>query len=88
MCAAPMLSSELPADWVSHEFMHRTEACFRALHERVVRLEQERELYMRPTDDQVERVLRKILAEKCMYNTCGSSFSTLTVLFSFSLEWQ
>jgi hypothetical protein len=42
--------------------MHRTEMCFRALHERLVRLE-ERTL-REPSDEQVERVLRKILAER------------------------
>lgn len=47
--------------------MHRTELCFRALHHRITRLE-ERELLQGPTDEQVERVLRKILAEKCTQN--------------------
>lgn len=42
--------------------MHRTELCFRALHERIIRLEDR--AYRGPTDEQVERVLRKILAER------------------------
>ncbi|KAF1947271.1 hypothetical protein EJ02DRAFT_365485 [Clathrospora elynae] len=45
------------------EFMQRTELCFRGLHERIVRLE-EGEALQGPTDEQVERVLRKILAER------------------------
>ncbi|KAH5462911.1 hypothetical protein HBI30_005490 [Parastagonospora nodorum] len=45
------------------EFMHRTELCFRALHERVMRLEDQQAM-QRPSDEQVERVLRKILAER------------------------
>jgi hypothetical protein len=43
--------------------MHRTELCFRALHERITWLE-ERQALHGPSDEQVERVLRKILAEK------------------------
>ena len=43
--------------------MHRTERCFRQLHERIVRLESG-QTSQGPTDEQVERVLRKILAEK------------------------
>jgi hypothetical protein len=43
--------------------MHRTELCFRGLHERILRLE-ERPSVLEPTDEQVERVLRKILAER------------------------
>ena len=43
--------------------MSRTESCFRALHERIVHLE-ERQAWGSPTDEQVERVLRKILDEK------------------------
>jgi hypothetical protein len=43
--------------------MHRTELCFRALHHRIVWLE-ERQAGQDPSDEQVERVLRKILAEK------------------------
>jgi hypothetical protein len=42
--------------------MHRTELCFRALHERLVRLEDR--TWQGPSDEQVERVLRKILAER------------------------
>lgn len=47
----------------STEFMHRTELCFRAQHERIVYLE-DRQAWQGPTDEQVERVLRKILAER------------------------
>jgi hypothetical protein len=47
----------------SHEFMHRTELCFRKLHERVLLLEQ-RQAVQGPTDEQVERALRKILDER------------------------
>ena len=47
----------------SHEFMRRTELCFRKLHERVLLLEQ-RQAVQGPTDEQVERVLRKILDER------------------------
>lgn len=43
--------------------MQRTEHCFRALHQRVLILE-ERQAWQGPSDEQVERVLRKILAEK------------------------
>lgn len=42
--------------------MHRTEMCFRALHQRIVRLEDR--AFQGPSDEQVERVLRKILAER------------------------
>ncbi|KAH7402442.1 hypothetical protein BKA66DRAFT_404661 [Pyrenochaeta sp. MPI-SDFR-AT-0127] len=55
-------SFERIAAWYS-EFMSRTELCFRALHERIMYLE-ERQAWAGPTDEQVERVLRKILAEK------------------------
>jgi hypothetical protein len=47
----------------SYEFLQRTEDCFRALHDRVSYLE-ERQARNGPSDEQVERVLRKILAEK------------------------
>jgi hypothetical protein len=47
----------------SYEFMHRTELCFRSLHERIIRLE-ERQAWQKPSDEQLERVLRKILAER------------------------
>lgn len=47
----------------SYEFLQRTEDCFRALHERVSYLE-ERQAWHGPSDEQVERVLRKILAER------------------------
>ncbi|KAF2691954.1 hypothetical protein K458DRAFT_354106 [Lentithecium fluviatile CBS 122367] len=50
------------AQWY-HEFMHRVEASFRALHERLEYLER-RQAGQGPTDEQVERVLRKILAER------------------------
>lgn len=43
--------------------MHRTELSFRALHERIMFLEN-RQAWEGPSDEQVERVLRKILAEK------------------------
>ncbi|CAO2657402.1 Nn.00g035280.m01.CDS01 [Neocucurbitaria sp. VM-36] len=45
------------------EFMHRTELSFRALHERITFLE-DRQAWQGPSDEQVDRVLRKILAEK------------------------
>lgn len=43
--------------------MQRTESCLRELHERIVLLE-ERPALQAPTDEQLERVLRKILAER------------------------
>jgi hypothetical protein len=43
--------------------MQRVEASFQALHERIHYLEQ-RQAAQGPTDEQVERVLRKILAER------------------------
>ncbi|CAA9965675.1 hypothetical protein PTMSG1_09034 [Pyrenophora teres f. maculata] len=46
------------------EFMRRTESCFRKLHERVLLLEQRPSSIQAPTDEQLERVLRKILAER------------------------
>ncbi|KAI4653982.1 hypothetical protein J4E93_001750 [Alternaria ventricosa] len=46
-----------------HEFMRRTELCFRKMHERILVLEQ-RQNIQGPTDEQVERVLRKILDER------------------------
>lgn len=46
----------------SFEFLQRTEDAFRALHQRITYLE-ERQAYG-PSDEQVERVLRKILAER------------------------
>ncbi|CAG5178047.1 uncharacterized protein ALTATR162_LOCUS8508 [Alternaria atra] len=46
-----------------HEFMRRTELCFRKLHERILLLEQ-KQAVQGPTDEQVERVLRKILDER------------------------
>ncbi|KAH7078327.1 hypothetical protein FB567DRAFT_132658 [Paraphoma chrysanthemicola] len=58
-------SFERIASWY-FEFMHRTELCFRALHERIMSLE-ERQALEGPSDEQVERVLRKILAEKFSY---------------------
>ena len=41
--------------------MHRTEQSFKALHQRLVLLEERQQ---GPSDEQVERVLRKILAER------------------------
>lgn len=55
-------SLEQLATWYQ-EFMRRTEQSFRALHQRLVYLEQ-REAWHPPSDEQVERVLRKILADK------------------------
>jgi len=46
----------------SHDFLERTEAALHALNFRVSRLE-ERQV-IGPSDEQVERVLRKILAER------------------------
>lgn len=46
----------------SFEFLQRSEDAFRALHQRVSYLE-EKQTYG-PSDEQVERVLRKILAER------------------------
>jgi hypothetical protein len=46
----------------SYEFMHKTEECFRSLHERILDLEQQ--AWRGPSDEQVERVLRKIIAER------------------------
>lgn len=43
--------------------MHRTECSFQQLHERIAYLEQQCNV-QEPTDEQVERVLRKILADK------------------------
>lgn len=43
--------------------MHRVEASFRALHERIEHLER-RQAGQGPSDEQVERVLRRILAER------------------------
>lgn len=48
---------------LSHEFLQRTEDCFRALHNRVLYLE-ERQAWQGPSDEQLERVLRRILAER------------------------
>jgi len=45
------------------DFMQRTEQSFRAMHQRLVYLE-EREAWQGPSDEQLERVLKKILAEK------------------------
>jgi hypothetical protein len=43
--------------------MNRTEQCFRKMHERISQLE-DRQDWHAPSDEQVERVLRKILAER------------------------
>lgn len=45
------------------DFLRRSENAFRALHERVSYLETQQVAAQRPTDEQVERALRKILAE-------------------------
>ncbi|KZM19546.1 uncharacterized protein EKO05_0004250 [Ascochyta rabiei] len=50
------------AGWY-YEFLQRTEDGFRALHDRVLYLE-ERQTWQGPSDEQLERVLRKILAER------------------------
>lgn len=50
----------------SFEFLQRTEDAFQALHQRISNLE-ERQTYG-PSDEQVERVLRKILAERFTNN--------------------
>ncbi|KAF2440619.1 hypothetical protein P171DRAFT_104350 [Karstenula rhodostoma CBS 690.94] len=53
-------------DQIAHwyqDFLRRSEAAFRALHERVLFLEQQ-QASQGPSDEQVERVLRKILAER------------------------
>lgn len=50
------------ASWY-REFIQRTEQCFQQLHERILVLERQ-QITHEPTDEQVERVLRKILAEK------------------------
>lgn len=47
----------------SHDFLQRTEDSLRALHNRVLYLE-ERQAWQGPSDEQLERVLRKILAER------------------------
>jgi hypothetical protein len=56
-----------PLTLLSGEFLHRTELSFRAIHERIVYLE-ERQAVQGPSDEQVERVLRRILAEKFSSN--------------------
>jgi hypothetical protein len=48
--------------------MERIELSFRALHERVMRLE-DQQARQGPSDEQVERVLRKILAERFSENS-------------------
>ena len=53
----------MPLTHRSTEFMRRTESCFRAFHERLLQLE-ERQSWAGPSDEQVERILRKILAER------------------------
>ncbi|KAF1934287.1 uncharacterized protein M421DRAFT_88280 [Didymella exigua CBS 183.55] len=54
-------SFERIAGWY-HDFLERTEDAFQALSLRILRLE-ERQV-IGPSDEQVERVLRKILAER------------------------
>ncbi|KAK7188772.1 uncharacterized protein CC84DRAFT_1084743 [Paraphaeosphaeria sporulosa] len=56
------LSFERIAQWYQ-DFLRRSEAAFRALHDRVLVLEQQ-QASQGPSDEQVERVLRKILAER------------------------
>lgn len=51
------------ADPSSQDFLRRSEAAFRALHQRVLLLEQQ-QASQGPSDEQLERVLRKILAER------------------------
>jgi hypothetical protein len=51
------------ADRLSQDFLRRSEAAFRALHERVLFLEQQ-QASQGPSDEQVERILRKILSER------------------------
>ncbi len=65
VCIAHYLHLALvtPLTCYSTEFMRRTEACFRSFHQRLLQLE-ERQTWAGPSDEQVERVLRKILAEK------------------------
>lgn len=48
----------------SKEFMQRTESCVQMLHERILSLEGRQQSDQGPSDEQVERVLRKILAER------------------------
>ncbi|KAF2867858.1 hypothetical protein BDV95DRAFT_501768 [Massariosphaeria phaeospora] len=55
-------SLEQLGNWY-YEFMHRAEQAFQALHERVSYLE-DRQAWQGPSDEQVERILRKILAER------------------------
>ncbi|PSN70412.1 hypothetical protein BS50DRAFT_312060 [Corynespora cassiicola Philippines] len=55
-------SFEQLAVWY-REFMQRTEQSLRSLHDRIRALEV-RQQWVGPTDEQVERVLRKILAER------------------------
>jgi hypothetical protein len=56
------LSLERLVGWY-REFMTRTEQSFRALHQRISYLE-DRQAWQGPSDEQVERVMRKILAER------------------------
>lgn len=56
-------SFERIAMWYK-EFMHRTECSFQHLHERISYLEERCDHAQGPTDEQLERVLRKILAER------------------------
>ncbi|KAF1974417.1 hypothetical protein BU23DRAFT_461758 [Bimuria novae-zelandiae CBS 107.79] len=46
------------------DFLHRSEAAFRALHDRITYLEQQQQSSQGPSDEQVEQVLRKILADR------------------------
>lgn len=56
------MAFEQVAYWYQ-DFMQRTEQSFQAMHQRLVFLER-REAWQGPSDEQVERVLRKILADK------------------------
>ncbi|KAL5465507.1 hypothetical protein PMIN06_000661 [Paraphaeosphaeria minitans] len=56
------LSFDRIAQWYQ-DFLRRSEAAFQGLHDRVAVLEQH-QASQGPSDEQVERVLRKILAER------------------------
>ncbi|KAL1649764.1 hypothetical protein SLS61_006141 [Didymella pomorum] len=72
-------------DESSHDFLERTESALQALNFRVSRLE-ERQVVV-PSDEQVERVLRKILAERFANDGSHRTDSiALTKDFSLRLE--
>lgn len=54
---------QIHTEFLSQDFLRRSEAAFQALHGRVLLLEQQ-QASQGPSDEQVERVLRKILAER------------------------